>query len=107
MVAILVVASTQSAQAAGKKQDKSMRTTLTIKGMHCPSCAKKLAARLKKIAGVGKISIDPKKGLAVVEPKNSRQPPSPRAQWAAVEKSGFKMVRLAGPFGNFKKKPKF
>ncbi len=107
LVALLATVSFQAAQAAGEKQEKASRTTLTIKGMHCGSCAKKLTAKLKQVAGVGKITIDPKKGLGVIEPKNPRQPPSPRAQWEAVEKAGFKTVRLAGPFGKFDKKPRF
>ena len=107
LVAVLITACYQAAQAAGEKHQKSYRTTLTIKGMHCGSCAKKVAAKLKQVKGVGKITIDPKKGLGVIEPKNVKQPPSPRAQWEAVEKAGFKTVRLAGPFGKFDKKPRF
>jgi hypothetical protein len=66
-----------------------------------------VTAKLKLVKGVGKITIDAKKGVGVIEPKNAKRPPSPRAQWEAVEKAGFKTVRLAGPFGKFKKKPRF
>jgi copper chaperone CopZ len=107
MVAALTAASTQAAQVTGEKKEKSYRTTLTIKGMHCGSCAQKVTAKLKLVKGVGKITIDAKKGVGVIEPKNAKRPPSPRAQWEAVEKAGFKTVRLAGPFGKFKKKPRF
>jgi len=107
LAALLTTAGYQAAQAAGEKQQKSYRTMLTIKGMHCASCAKKVTAKLKQVKGVGKITIDPKKGLGFIEPKNVKQPPSPRAQWEAVEKAGFKTLRLAGPFGKFNKKPRF
>jgi copper chaperone CopZ len=107
LVAVLTTVNYQAARGAGDKQEKSYRTTLTIKGMHCGSCAKKVSVKLKQVKGVGKVTIDPKKGLGVIEPKNVKQPPSPRAQWEAVEKAGFKTVRLAGPFGKFDKKPRF
>ena len=107
LVVIVTAAGYQTAWAASDKKEKSPQTTLTIKGMHCGSCAKKVTAKLQLVKGVGKVTVDPKKGVGIVQPKNAKKPPSPRAQWEAVEKAGFKMVKLDGPFGKFDKKPRF
>ena len=107
LVAVLTTAGYQAAQAAGENKEKSYQTTLTIKGMHCSSCAKKVTAKLKQVKGVGKVTVDSKKGVGIIQPKEVKKLPSPRAQWEAVEKAGFKTVRLEGPFGKFDKKPRF
>lgn len=81
-------------------------TTINIEGMHCPSCAKRIAASLKEVPGVANAQADAQRGLAVVH-SNGPNVPSPRAQWEAVEKAGFKPVRLACPLGTFTSKPRF
>ena len=81
-------------------------TTIAIKGMHCQGCASKVAARLKEVPGVANANVDAMQGMAIVHP-GGRKPPSPRAQWEAVELAGFKPVQLAGPYGTFTSKPQF
>jgi copper chaperone CopZ len=81
-------------------------TTINIEGMHCPSCAKRIATALKEVPGVASAQADAEKGLAVVQPRGPKAP-SPRAQWEAIEKLGFKPVRLACPYGVFTSKPRF
>ena len=97
------------ADAAGKapsrkaKQDR--RTTIFVKGIHCPFCASKLSKKLKAIPGIASAKVDAKKGTAIMTPKDAAKLPSPRAQWEAVEKAGYKPVKMTGPFGTFRKKP--
>ena len=83
---------------------RSALTTISIKGMHCQFCAKKVVVYLQKIPGVVEAQVDAKKGTALV--KCGSKLPSPKAQWEAVEKAGFKPLRLAGPYGVFTKKPR-
>lgn len=79
-------------------------TTITIPGMHCGGCAKKVAAKLTAVAGVAKAEAD-------VEAKTIRITPkadvvvSPKALWEAVEKAEQTPTRLDGPSGVFTKKP--
>ena len=89
-----------------KAERRSAATTISIKGMHCQGCAKKVVAILQKIPGVAEAQVDAKKGTALVKPGGSKLP-SPKAQWEAVEKAGFKPLRLAGPYGVFTSKPRF
>jgi len=83
----------------------TVETTVTIEGMHCQGCAKKVASRLKAVAGVQNVRIDAESGLAVVVPL-ADETVSPRALWEAVQKSHYSPVRLEGPSGTFTRKPK-
>lgn len=80
-------------------------TTITIEGMHCVSCSKKLTKAFKAVADVGAVSVDAETGLATISPK-ADVVPSPKALWEAVEKAGYKPVKLTGPGGTFDEKPK-
>ena len=82
-----------------------VETTITIEGMHCQGCAKKVASRLKAVAGVEDVRIDVESGLAVAVPFHD-ETVSPRALWEAVQKSRYSPVRLEGPSGTFTKKPR-
>jgi len=83
----------------------TVETTITIEGMHCQGCAKKVASRLKAVAGVQEVRIDAESGLAVVVPLADATV-SPRALWEAVQKSRYSPVRLEGPSGTFTRKPR-
>lgn len=83
----------------------SLRTTITLKELDCPSCAKKLATRLSQLPGVAEVKTNLDAKTATIVPRPNEQP-SPRALWDTVEKAGFEPVKLEGPAGNFKEKPK-
>ena len=44
-----------------------MKTTLSIKGMHCESCKVLIEEVCKDVAGVKSCSVDVKKGTVVIE----------------------------------------
>jgi copper chaperone CopZ len=80
-------------------------TTIIVDDMHCGSCAKKIAAQLYAVPGVIEVRADVKKSAAYVVPQK-RKTPSPRLMWEAVEKAGFKTVKMIGPGGSFSQKPR-
>ncbi len=84
--------------------EKSTKTLITVKELHCKGCAKKIAGQLYTVAGVTAVGINMEQKLFVVTPQ-AKKLPSPRAMWEAVEKAGGRPVRLVGPHGTFKKKP--
>lgn len=101
-VAAVAIFATSMAHAA----QPNVTTTITVKGMHCQSCANKLVKKMNLVPGVAASQADAQKEIAIVTPKDTRRLPSPRAQWEAVEQAGYTPVRLAGPFGVFTAKPK-
>lgn len=80
-------------------------TTIAVEGMHCVVCASKVASNLQSVAGVHKAQVDAEKAVAVVTAKSSAAP-SPLALWEAIEKAGYKPIKLVGPTGTFTAKPK-
>lgn len=80
-------------------------TTIVVDDMHCGSCAKKIAAQLYSVPGVVEVRADVEKSLAYVIPQK-RKAPSPRQMWEAVEKAGFKTLKLIGPSGSYSAKPR-
>lgn len=79
-------------------------TTITIPGMHCGGCAKKVAAKLTAVAGVAKAEADVEAKTIKVTPKGGAVV-SPKALWEAVEKAEQTPTKLEGPSGVFTKKP--
>ena len=104
---LLSAVAQQGTRAEDQQQEKPAYTVLTIKGMHCGSCANRITKAMQKVKGVAKVTIDVKKGIGVVLPQDPKKLPSPRAQWEAVEKAGFQTALLVGPYGKFDKKPRF
>ena len=84
---------------------KTAKTTITLKVLTCESCAKKLAAKLAEVAGVGGVKTDVKSKTAIVVPKGDATL-SPLKLWEAIEKAGKEPVKLEGPSGKFTSKPK-
>jgi Cu+-exporting ATPase len=84
---------------------ESASTTVTVEGMHCPGCAKKIAARLNEVSGVASVKADVAASTLTVGAKVG-QTPSPRSMWEAVEKAGYKPVKLDGPGGTFTARPR-
>ena len=80
-------------------------TILTIEGMHCVVCAKKVTKRLTGVSNVKSANVDTEKGTAVVTPADGKEL-SPKALWEAIEGAGFKPTELKGPAGTFTSKPK-
>lgn len=80
-------------------------TNISVEGMHCPSCAKKIVAKLKAVPGVAEVKVNVKEELLTVSTK-PKQKPSPRALWEAIERAGYKPVKIEGPSGTFEEKPK-
>ena len=98
----------QEVGAASKERyvTRDFRTLVYVDGIHCQFCANKLAKSLKTVKGIKKIEVDLKKKLAVLIPHDARKLPTPLAQWEAVEKAGYKPVKLMGPRGTWVSKPK-
>ena len=80
-------------------------TTITVDGMHCPSCAKTIAAKLTAVSGVASVSTDVKAAQMQVT-ATGKKDPSPKALWEAVEAAGYKTVKIEAPSGVFTEKPK-
>jgi Cu+-exporting ATPase len=100
-LAVLSVALLLNAAEAKSTTD----TTITVKGMHCEGCAKKVAGKLKAVSNVADVQIDVKTSLATVSPQKEKSA-SARALWEAVESAGYKPTKLQGPNGTFTTKPK-
>ena len=80
-------------------------TTITVKGMHCAGCAKKLVKQLKEIKGVKDVKAEVEHEKLIVQ-SPLRKGPSGRAMWEAIEKAGYEPVKIVGPGGTFEEKPK-
>jgi copper chaperone CopZ len=80
-------------------------TVIAVEEMDCPTCAKKVVAKLNEVAGVAKAVADTKESKVSVTAKE-KATPSPKALWEAVEKAGFKPTRIQGPGGTFTSLPK-
>ena len=81
------------------------KTVITLKVLACEGCAKKVAAKLAEVPGVGDIKTDVKSKTATVTPKGNSKL-SPLQLWEAIEKAGKEPVKLVGPSGTFTTKPK-
>lgn len=85
--------------------DSKTETVVTIDGMHCEGCAKKVAKTLEAVKDVASVKIDVKSGKAVVAPAKDKIV-SAKALWEAVETASYTPTKLDGPSGTFTKKPK-
>ncbi len=79
-------------------------TTITIPGMHCGGCAKKVAAKLQQVNGVAKAEANVEAKTIKITPK-ADMVVSPKALWEAVEKAEQTPTKIDGPSGIFTKKP--
>jgi Cu+-exporting ATPase len=78
--------------------------TVQVSDMHCATCANKIARKIYAVPGVVRVQADLKRHSASITPQKDATP-SPRAIWEAVEKAGFKPVKLDAPSGSFTAKP--
>lgn len=79
-------------------------TTISVEGMHCVGCARKMADRLYAVPGAGAVRADAPTARLFVTPKTG-DVPSQRGLWEAVEKAGYKAKKLEGPAGKFTTRP--
>jgi copper chaperone CopZ len=79
--------------------------TISIQGMHCAGCAGKVKRNLQGVAGVASAQADAKAASATVVAQQGASP-SAKALWEAVERAGYKPVKLVTPAGTFTSKPK-
>jgi copper chaperone CopZ len=109
LIGVLLLAAVVSSPATAAEQPEDrlakVRTAIVVEDMHCADCAKKIARKLYAIKGVKGVRAVVKTNTATVTPETGKQP-SPLALWEAVEEAGFTPVKLIGPAGEFKKKPK-
>lgn len=103
VAALLLLAALE--QFAGAADRESAQTVITIEGMTCAGCARKIASALKKVPGVQDVQMDVEAGTAIVS-AGAESEPSPRALWRAVVKARYKPVRLDGPGGSFTGEPR-
>ena len=80
-------------------------TVITIDELDCPTCAKKVEKNLSEVKGVAEVKTDVKTSTATVAARVN-EAPSPREMWEAVEKAGFKVLKMKGPGGSFSEKPR-
>ncbi|MCM2370730.1 heavy-metal-associated domain-containing protein [Aporhodopirellula aestuarii] len=102
---LCMTAQSRIATAADLVGASTNKTTITLKVLTCESCAKKVAAKLSEVSGVGGVKTDVKSKTAIVVPKSSATL-SPLQLWEAIEKAGKEPVKLEGPSGTYTSKPK-
>ncbi|MCR9208096.1 MULTISPECIES: heavy-metal-associated domain-containing protein [Rhodopirellula] len=105
VLAVCMTAQSRVANAADAVGASTTKTTITLKVLTCESCAKKVAAKLSAVSGVGGVKTDVKSKTAIVVPKGSATL-SPLQLWEAIEKAGKEPVKLEGPSGTYTSKPK-
>lgn len=99
--AVTFLTSGQALQAA----DQATTATITVEGMHCGMCAKKVAGKLQKVSGVAKTDVNVEQKLVTVTGKD-KSAVSPKGLWEAVEAAGYKPTKLVTPQGEYEVKPK-
>jgi Cu+-exporting ATPase len=104
MIASLALVVAIGLSAGWAQSPPSAVTAITVPDMHCMGCAKKMAAQLNAVSGVGKVEVNLPATAMVVSAKAGTSP-SPRGMWEAIEKAGYKPAKLEGPSGTFTSKP--
>ena len=80
-------------------------SVISVNGMHCAACSRKISNKLQEVTGVSAATADAKTGLVSITPK-AQATLSPKALWEAVEAAGYKPMKIVGPSGTFTEKPK-
>lgn len=99
-----VVAWLMTCVAIGYSAESPGETIVSIKGMRCSGCAKKVTSKLNSVSNVKLATVDVEKGTALVLTTDGKQL-SPKAVWEAVETAGYKPTEFKGPAGRFTSKP--
>lgn len=100
-----LIASAGSAGCAASLLAAAPHTVIEVHNMHCNDCARKIASKLYGVPGVVAVRTNVTANTATITPQQQRRP-SPKALWEAVEKAGFQPVKLVGPEGEFRSKPR-
>lgn len=79
-------------------------TVVTVAGMSCAGCAKKVSEAVAKVEGVESASVDLAAKAVKYTPKADKKV-SPKEVWEVIEKAGYTPAKLEGPDGVFEKKP--
>src|SRR5262245_36530591 len=85
-------------------ETKTKATVISIPGLHCDGCGKKVAAKVMEIRGVESVFASMQTKTVNVTPKAGASL-SPKALWEAVEKANKTPTKLEGPNGTFTSKP--
>jgi copper chaperone CopZ len=80
-------------------------TKITCPDLDCPSCAKKVVAKLQAIEGVAEVKADVETKVVTVTAKPNAKL-SALALWEACEKGGQDVSKIEGPDGTVTAKPK-
>ena len=80
-------------------------TTVYVEDLHCENCARKVAGKLFSVKGVVKVQANVDKKLFLITPQAGKTI-SPRGVWDAVIAGEAAPVKLVGPSGTFKSKPR-
>lgn len=90
--------------AAAQQPAPPARSVLTMPTMDCAGCAKKVAALVQGVPGVGQVTpnVDARVLVVVAQPNVGV---SPRGLWDAAVKSGFAPTKLESPYGVFTARP--
>lgn len=79
-------------------------TKIITPDMDCPTCAKKVIAKLNAVPGVAKVEPDFEAHTLTIIPK-AGEIPSPKSLWEACVASGQDPAKLEGPSGVFTSAP--
>jgi copper chaperone CopZ len=79
-------------------------TKVTLKSLHCMSCAKKVAAEVYKVPGVAEMRVDLKAKMVFVVHKEGATP-SPKGLWEAIEEADHEPVKMETPTATHTSKP--
>jgi len=90
---------------ANSAEKVSHTFTITLSDLDCPSCAKKLAAKLSEVEGVAKVETDVETQTAKITLK-PKAVVTAKILWEAVEKAKKTPVKIEGPSGTVTEKPK-
>ena len=86
-------------------QDKTpVLVVVSVDGMSCAGCAKKVGEAVAKVEGVESAIADAATKTLKYTVKADKKV-SPKGVWEAVEKSGYTPTKIEGPDGKFEKKP--
>ena len=80
------------------------RSVITVPTMDCAGCAKKVAALVQGVPGVGQVTpnVESRVLVVVAQPNVGV---SPRGLWDAVVKAGYVPAKLESPSGVFTARP--
>lgn len=101
----LIAPQAASAQVLKKAARVEPVTKITIEGMHCAGCAKKVGKKLETIKNVAKVTMNFETSTATITPKEKSEF-SNKSVWETIEALGYKPTKLINAKGTLTEKPK-